>query len=101
MRIVKAAVERVGSEVREILFVELAQGANERIWFGHRLRRVSVGLVLEFPAEQIEQRREPKSDGAAEQGKKEQRGNDAAWFESERTVEPGLIGELCDDKEGY
>ena len=60
MRVIKAAVDGMRGEVAEILFRKLAQRANERISFVHRITGETVRLILVAPRPGIHQWTEPE-----------------------------------------
>ena len=56
MGVIESAVERMGREVAQILFVELAQGADQRARFVHDFGGEGIGLVFVTPRPPVRQR---------------------------------------------
>src|SRR5215813_3967914 len=90
MRVIKAAVSWVWSQVAEILDVEFPQGVYQRIWLVHGPCGERVGLVLIASRPPTSQRRNPKGYRPGNKSEEQQSHGDAALFKTKTPVEPIL-----------
>ena len=91
MRVIETAIERVRSEVAEILFVEFSQSANQRARFIHYGSCKGIGLVFVTSGPPMSKRRKPKRDEAGQEAEEQQSGREVPGFKSECAIEPALL----------
>src|SRR6267143_2844288 len=67
MRVIKAAVERMGREIAQVVFGQCAERLNQRLRLSHRATGKCVRLVFETARPNVKQRRKPKTNRPGQQ----------------------------------
>src|SRR4029450_158163 len=76
MRVIKAAVERMGREIAQVVFGQCAERLNQRLRLSHCATGKCVRLVFETARPNVDQRRKPKTNRPRQQREQQHSGND-------------------------
>src|SRR6266853_4403147 len=91
MRVIESAVGRVRRQITQILFVQLAQRADQRPGFIHHFSRKRIRLEFMATRPPMSQRGKPEGHDAGQQAEQEQSRRDGARRETKSTVKPFLF----------